>query len=482
MSRALAAILVFVTSASVLVLEILAGRLLAPYAGVTLETFTAIIGVVLAGIAVGTWLGGRLADSGREPAALLGPTMVIGGALAATSVPIVRALGPSMGRAGIPGLVILTGISMLPATAVLSAVSPIVVKTMLSDLNETGTTVGRFSALGTFGALVGTFTSGFLLVASFRTPVIILSVAAMVAALGVAVSFRFGRQARAALLFGALGLGSGVLTLVLASPCDTETAYYCASAVADPERPGSSFLVLDTVTHAYVDPEDPTYLRFTSTRMFAAAIEAMTEGRLDALHIGGGGLTIPGWLSETRPGSTNVVLELDPALMDFVEETYEPAPIDTLLIGDARTSLPDVGSGFDVAVGDAFGGLAVPWHLTTVEFISEVADSLKDDGFYIMNVIDHGSFDFLRAELATTQAIFPFAAVVTVPERLELGGNFMIVGSFRPIPTEDILTEAGLLDLELLALTGSDLAAFIDNARILTDDYAPVDQLLEIRS
>ena len=53
--------LVFFTSAVVLVLEILAGRLLAPYIGVTLETFTAIIGTVLAGIALGSWVGGRAA-------------------------------------------------------------------------------------------------------------------------------------------------------------------------------------------------------------------------------------------------------------------------------------------------------------------------------------------------------------------------------------------------------------------------------------
>ena len=72
--------LVFSSSAAVLVLEILAGRLMAPYVGVSLETFTGIIGVVLAGIAVGTSVGGRLADR-LDPAALLGPAYVLGGAL-----------------------------------------------------------------------------------------------------------------------------------------------------------------------------------------------------------------------------------------------------------------------------------------------------------------------------------------------------------------------------------------------------------------
>ena len=91
----LAALLVFVSSGAVLVLETLAGRLLAPYVGVTLESFTGIIGTILAGIAFGSWWGGRLADR-HPPKALLGPTMVLGGALSLLSIPVVDFLGSSM--------------------------------------------------------------------------------------------------------------------------------------------------------------------------------------------------------------------------------------------------------------------------------------------------------------------------------------------------------------------------------------------------
>ncbi len=84
--------LVFFTSAAVLVLEILAGRLLAPYVGVTLETYTAIIGTVLAGIAGGTWAGGWAADR-VEPRSLLGPLLVGGGVLSLATVPLTRSLG-----------------------------------------------------------------------------------------------------------------------------------------------------------------------------------------------------------------------------------------------------------------------------------------------------------------------------------------------------------------------------------------------------
>ncbi|HEX9762595.1 MAG TPA: fused MFS/spermidine synthase, partial [Acidimicrobiia bacterium] len=94
MTQRLARILVFATSASVLVIEILAVRLLAPYLGVSLEVFTGVIGVILAGIAFGAWLGGRAADR-IDPKRLLGPLLVAGGLTALVSPLIVDLVGPS---------------------------------------------------------------------------------------------------------------------------------------------------------------------------------------------------------------------------------------------------------------------------------------------------------------------------------------------------------------------------------------------------
>ncbi len=479
MSSKLSGALVFFTSAAVLVLEILAGRLLAPYAGVTLETFTAIIGVVLAGIAFGTWLGGRYADRATSPVTLVGPVLILGGALAASTVPLARLLGPSMGTEGIVGLVALTAISILPATAVLSATAPIIVKIILDDLGSTGATVGRISALGTAGALFGTFTSGFVLVATLPTSVTVLGVALVTSLAGVALWVRYRPESRVPGAVALVGLAAGsLLTAAVQSPCDVETAYFCASEVVDPDDPDASFLLLDTVTHAYVDKVDPTNLRFSSIRMFASAIEAMTEGEVAALHVGGGGFSLPTWLSATRPGSRNVVLELDGALVEFVEGRFEPAPVERTIVGDARLSLKRAGGGFDVVVGDAFGGLAVPWHLTTVEFLDEISESLDESGFYVMNLIDHGDFGFLRAEIATASSVFPHVALVTVPERFDVGGNFMLVASKRPIPGDRIVAEAAMQDLVVTILTDEALDTFVDDAAILTDDFAPVDQLL----
>src|SRR5437867_11707915 len=58
----IACTIVFVASFCSLVIELIAGRIMAPYIGVSLYTWTSIIGVVLAGISLGNYIGGRIAD------------------------------------------------------------------------------------------------------------------------------------------------------------------------------------------------------------------------------------------------------------------------------------------------------------------------------------------------------------------------------------------------------------------------------------
>ena len=57
-----AAVVTFLSSGAVLVLEIAGLRLIAPYVGITLQTNTAVIGFALAAIAIGAWTGGATAD------------------------------------------------------------------------------------------------------------------------------------------------------------------------------------------------------------------------------------------------------------------------------------------------------------------------------------------------------------------------------------------------------------------------------------
>ncbi len=480
MSPLLARTLVFVAAASVLVLEILAGRLLAPFVGITLETFTGIIGTVLAGIAVGAWLGGLAADR-YPPRPLIAPLFVVGGVLAIAAAPLVGAVGPSMRAAGPAEIVILAAIAFFLPAAVLSAISPIVAKIELETLDETGTVVGGLSAVGTVGAIFGTFFTGFVLIATIPTRPILIGLGVVLIAIGggLWVQARRASLLSAVIIPVALALG---LNVVVAEPCDQETAYYCTSVEADADRSPGRVLVLDTLSHSYVDLEDPTYLGFRYSRLFAAVFATLPPGPLDVLSIGGGGFTLPRYLNEIRPGTSNTVLELDQTLVDIAEQELGLDPTSmTIEIGDARLLLaeqPD--TAYDIVIGDAFGGLSVPWHLTTSEFAEAIHERLRPGGIYILNMIDYPPLDFAKAEAATLAAVFPHAAVIAPAAYVagDRGGNFVMIGSPAPIPVDAISSGIVGFEGEPIVITGAALDAFIADARVLRDDFAPVDQLI----
>jgi spermidine synthase len=482
-----AGLLVFFTSAAVLVLEILAGRLLAPYVGVTLETFTGIIGVVLAGIALGSWYGGRLADR-HDPRSLLGPMTVLGGVLALFALPLITFFGVAFAGGGIVAILVLPFVGFFAPAAVLSAVTPTVIKLQLASLDETGAVVGRLSALSTVGAIFGTFFTGFVLIAALPSRPVLIAVGVALIAWGLLLwrglrSPELGSPAQGV----ALGLVGLVLTGAVPGPCQVESAYYCASIVPDEERPSGRLLRLDRLSHSYVDLEDPTFLEFNYTQMFADALTTIHPGEpLDALHIGGGGFSMPRYIEALRPGSSSLVLELDPSLVEIARDELglETSGNLRVEVGDARLSLDrqpaDV---YDVVIGDAFGGVAVPWHLTTIEVVEQVQRTLRADGTYLLNVIDYPPLGFARAETATLQEVFEHVAVIALPERIARveGGNLILVASDAPIDVDGISAAIADREGEQIVATGAVLDTFVGDARVLTDDFAPVDQLLTPR-
>ncbi|MFQ5553911.1 MAG: fused MFS/spermidine synthase, partial [Acidimicrobiia bacterium] len=135
---------------------------------------------------------------------------------------------------------------------------------------------------------------------------------------------------------------------------------------------------------------------------------------------------------------------------------------------------------FDLVIGDAFGGPSVPWHLTTKEFVEDVHARLAPGGVYTLNVIDYPPLDFVRAEMATIAAVFEHAALVAPAAYVEgrQGGNFVLVGSDSVIDTGTIAAATAVRGTAEVAISGGAVDDFVQDARVLTDDFAPVDQLI----
>ena len=493
----LAASLTFVAAATVLVLEIAAGRLLAPYVGVSLTTYTGIIGVILAGIALGAWAGGRAADD-YGPLTLLGPTLVTGGLAAIASVPIVDVVGSLELGSGIGAIVVLAALGFVAPAATLSAVAPMIVRATITDIATSGSLVGRLSAVGTVGAISGTFMTGFVLLGALPTRVIIFGAGGLVVLTGLAVTWWAARRGRRDGGTGsAAGIGGTLLGTIIGlvavtgvalaapRPCERESAYYCIAIVEDPVRSGGRTLVLDRLRHAYVDLADPSHLEFGYIRLLAAALAdpiAAHGGDVDVLHVGGGGFSFPRFLAAAHPASRHTVLELDPVVLDVArtELGFAPASGVSVIVGDARLSAADlVDDSYDAIVGDAFGGLSVPWHLTTAEFLVELARLLRPGGRYVMNLIDGEELRFVRAETATLAARFEHVTVLAAPSSYTGGGNVVLVASHEPIDAEAIEQRVVGGGDQVRVVTGDDeIAAFVAGSPALADDFAPVDQLI----
>ncbi|WP_234329628.1 fused MFS/spermidine synthase [Streptomyces viridochromogenes] len=480
-----AAVLVFGSSAAVLVVEIVALRLLAPYLGLTLETSTMVIGIALTAIALGSWLGGRIADQ-VEPRRLIGPSLGMSGVVVALTPAVLRSTAEWA-----PALLLLIGAAtILVPGALLAAVTPIVTKLRLTSLAETGTVVGRLSGVGTAGAIVGTVLTGFVLVSRLPVSGILIGLGTLLVIGSALVEWR-RRGWNSAPALTLLVMAGGLATVVAPGGCDTETKYHCARVVADPQRDSGRTLVLDGVRHSYVDIDDPTFLKFEYVRAIASVVDTAFPERkpLAAHHLGGGGLTLPRYLAATRPGTRSLVSEIDGGLVRINREHLGLGPqagID-VRVEDGRLGLRRLDAGSrDLVVGDAFGGVSVPWHLTTEEALTDIRRVLNTDGLYVANLIDHGGMAFARAEVATLSETFEHVALIGEPADIGLdptatpeGGNLVVLASNRPV---DLHATQKALDTRQTGwkiATGDDLTAWTGDAHMLTDDYAPVDQLLQ---
>src|SRR5215207_6289983 len=443
LGRYAAAALVFGASASVLVVELVALRLLAPYLGLTLETNTIVIGLALAAIAMGSWAGGRLADR-IPPRHALGPLLAVSGVAVASTPFAVRGAGVISDSL----LMATAGLAIIVPGALLAAVTPMVTKLRLRSLSETGTVVGQVAGIDTAGAIVGTVVTGFVLISRVPVSGIMVGLGAALV-IGAAVVELRVRGWRSAAVPAALVLLGGAAAAAAPGGCDAETIYHCAVVQTDPDRASGRVLLLDGAPHSYVDLADPTYLE------------------------------------QVRRGTSSLVSEIDPGVVKIDREQLGVKTGNGIevLFEDGRLRLGQLaGDSQDLVIGDAFGGVSVPWHLTTREAVGEVKRVLADDGIYVVNLLDYGPLAFARAEVATLAAVFNHVALATETDTLtqgeNAGGNLVVIASDAPVDAGAIDARLAEQGIQWDVIGAAELAKWTGAAPVLTDDYAPVDQLL----
>lgn len=481
------AALVFGSSAAVLVIELVALRLLAPYLGLTLETSTFVIGTALTAIAIGSWMGGQTADR-VSPHHMLAPLLAISGVTVGFTPFLVRSVGSGAAGTDGGGVLLVAMVTLLVPGAALAAVTPAVTKLRLTDLDETGSVVGRLSGISTAGAIAGTVVTGFVLITRVPVSAILvgLGVALVVTAVVVEVWLRRARPGAGSAAAVVLVTLAGAAAWAAPDGCDVETVYHCAVVLEDPLRDGGRTLVLDGVRHSYVDLDDPTHLEFTYVRAIAAISRAHLPPAptpVQAYHLGGGGLTFPRYLDHQRPGTDSIVSEIDAGVLAVDRERLGLDEADGIevRVEDGRRGVEAIGTDSrDLVVGDAFGGMSVPWHLTTSEMVQQVDRVLRDDGIYVVNLIDHPPLGFARAAVATLSDRFEHVALTAAPPTLERlgGGNLVAVASQEPLRLGAVETGLDEQATGWSVISGDELAGWVGDAQVLTDDLAPVDQLL----
>ncbi|MGN9809825.1 spermidine synthase [Micromonospora sp. BQ11] len=249
-----------------------------------------------------------------------------------------------------------------------------------------------------------------------------------------------------------------------------------AELVPDPDRPGSWTLLLDGTPQSHVDLSDPTHLEFEYVRRLAAAVDLVTPAGtpLRMLHLGGGALTLPRYVAATRPGSTQRVCEVDGALVDLVRRKL-PLPADGRLkvrVGDARAVVTATReASLDVVVADVFAGARTPAHLTSVEFVTEVARVLRPGGWYLANVADGPPLRHARAQVATVRAVLPHAALVADAAVLRgrRYGNLVLVAGRTEPPVPELTRRAAGDCFPGRVLAGSELDRFAGGAPVVHD-------------
>ena len=232
---------------------------------------------------------------------------------------------------------------------------------------------------------------------------------------------------------------------------------------------------VDGVAQSYVDRAEPTHLEFDYVRLMGDVVDCvLPPGPLTAVHLGGGGCTLPRYVAATRPGSRQLVVEADAALAELVRHSFGTTGF-RLRVGEAREELPRLRQGeSDLVVADLFEGSIMPVHVTRLEWAHEVRRLLRPGGVYVVNVADGKPLSFARAQVATLLSAFEHVVVLADPAVLRgrRFANLVLVGSGAPLPVAGLLRRTSRAAGRARVVYGQDLLDFTGGAAVVTDATA----------
>jgi spermidine synthase len=261
--------------------------------------------------------------------------------------------------------------------------------------------------------------------------------------------------------------------------------------LADPDRPRAWTLLVGSTPQSYVDLDDPLYLDFEYMRRMGHVLDvAAPDGApLRVLHLGGGALSLARYVAASRPGSRQLAVDADAAVVELVRERLplrQPARRVagraraaagrvTVRVADARAVLSEVRAGsFDVVIADVFAGARTPAHLTSTEFAAAVLVALMPGGIFAANIGDGPPLAHARARTASAMAVFADVCVMADAPVLRgrRFGNLVLAASAADLPVAALTRRVAADPFPARLLHGSDLDRFVGGARPITDATA----------
>ena len=484
--------------------EMVLGRALVPYFGGTIFTWGALIGVFLFGMSIGFFAGGRLAD--RHPrAALIGILLVACGSVILLTPLYAEALCLALLDAiedvRFGALTASVALAFVPAL-LFAAVSPLAVRLAMRDVAHSGSTVGTMSALNTVGSIVGTVGTSFFLVPTMGSRAIFYLLGALTLACGGAIISMRPAGVRAA----TAGLAAASLAILYAAlaplPAQAQAAARTPSAMSadgvieSVESEYNNVYVIKRGQLLYMnfgyrgsqyvesvyDLLDPASLPVQYTRYMTLA--AAYAGKLErAAFVGLGGGRTASYLVRSFPELKMEVAELDPEVIRLAQKYFGVEQSERLKIHaqDGRIFLNRTRTTYDAVFLDAYRGPFVPFHLLTKEYFELIKKRLNPGGVVAQNVEP--------STMVLDSAIKTLATVFRNVETYEAGGNVVIVAyDGAAIPPERLRERAAAIDGRYKLrydLTGLLAAKRTiqpqEGAKLLTDDFAPVEMLKTIK-